>query len=136
MLMAEALRAFLADSPALPVKAGALSIDLLNAEGASMALQLNPGRAVKTYLDGSRVMRQPFTLIYRSGATEDNAARARMIESLNKIGRWMEDSAGLPDLGGKFKATLLEQVNLANIFTQDEKELGYAATYVLEYETR
>ena len=136
LLMAEALRGFLAGSPVLPVKGWALGIDSLDADGPSMAMQLNSGRAVKTYLDGSRVMRQPFTLIYRAGTTEDNASRARMIESLNSIGQWMEVSAGLPDLGNRFKATLIEQVDLANIFTQDEKELGYAATYVLEYETR
>jgi hypothetical protein len=132
--LAEAIRNHVMACPALPVGGGAISLDYLAPEGPSMSIQLNPGRVVKTYLDNTRIMRQPFTILYRSANTENDFDKSLMIGALNGIGEWMA-RAGPPELPEGFRAIECGQDELANIFTKENQVMGYSATYTLDYET-
>ena len=132
-LLAERLRVWLLEFADLPVKGGAFSLDGLNPEGRSMSLQMNAGQEVKAYLDGSRLMLQPFTIFYRAGSTENNPDKSAMIGVLNALGDWMEE-ADPPYLGPEFKVSKVSQVQLANISDQADRSIAYMATYALEYE--
>jgi hypothetical protein len=132
--LAEALRAHLLSCPGFPVPGRDFGIDAFSLEGDTMTLHMEAGRTIRTYVDGTRIIRQPFGLFFLSTPTESTGERSRMLGVLNKIGEWMA-SAGPPDIRPKFKATAFEQVSMASLFVQDDKQLGYTATYVLEYET-
>jgi hypothetical protein len=132
--LAEAIRKHLLTCPFFPVKGGLFGIDTLSIDGESMALTMDVGKIIKTFIDGTRVISQPFTLIYRSTLTENDMEKSSMIGVLNQIGEWMQGD-GLPDFMPKFKVRNLEQVSMASNYIEDEKFIGYGATYVLEYET-
>lgn len=132
--LAEKLRRHFLSFPELPVSGGAFSLDGLNPEGESMALQMNPGQTVQTYLDGCRVIRQPFTINHRRSAAFGNSDRSAMIGGLNALGGWLR-GAPEPDLGPGARPRLLEQSTLASIIEQTATHLTYSAGYVLEYET-
>jgi hypothetical protein len=131
--LAEQLRNYLLTYPDLPVKKGELLLDGLNEEGDSICLQLNPGAVIKTYLDGGRIMRQPFTLFYRSTTTDNNLNKAQMIQFLNDVGSWM-DKNNPPNLSPSYKTIKIEQATLATIYIRDQVEIGYQASYLLDYE--
>lgn len=132
--LTEKLRQYLLTCPYLPVKGGGLNLDALDAKGQSLSLQMEGGQAIKTYVDGSRVMRQPFSLNYRNAATKGNVEKSDMIGTLNAIGEWMLTTP-LPDLGRGLRPNRIEQVILGQIIEQDNTIVGYGAQYVLEYET-
>jgi hypothetical protein len=132
--LAKALRAHLLTCPCFPVAGKDFGIDAFSLEGETMTLHMEAGKPVRTYIDGTRVIRQPFGLFYLSTPTESVREQSRMLGVLNKIGEWMA-SAGPPDIRPKFKPMAFEQVSMASLFVQDDKQLGYTATYVLEYET-
>ncbi len=90
--LAETLRAFLAESAPLPVPGGSFNLDMLLPRGKSMSLQMNPGTALHTFIDGTRVMAQPFTLRYRDEKQDDNDIKSEMMRSLNAIGDWMHEN--------------------------------------------
>jgi hypothetical protein len=131
--LAERLRRHILTCPDLPVSGGAFSLDGLDMERESMSLQMNEGKPVKIYVDGSRLMRQPFTIYYRAATTEVNEEKSAMMGCLNSIGDWMDD-AGPPDLGQGFTPGRFEQITLASIAQQESDVLVYLAAYMLEYE--
>lgn len=132
--LAEKLRLHILSFPQMPVKGGAFYLDaVFSGIGKSMSLQINPGQTLEQYLDGSRVMRQPFSIYYSSSATEMNENKSAMMGTLNSIGIWMEKEA-LPDLGPGIKPLKMEQEVSASIYQQDNATVGYMAQYILEYE--
>jgi hypothetical protein len=131
--IAEGLRKFLLTKPGFPVRGGEFLLDGLNDEGDSISIQLTPGRVIKTYLNGGRIMRQPFNLYYRSTNTDNNLNKSKMIQHLNDIGSWL-DQVDSPQIADNIKTIKLEQTTLAALYIQDKIEIGYLATYLFDYE--
>lgn len=134
MELAEKLRRHFLTCPELPVTGGGFSLDGLAAAGESMALQMNPGQTVQTYLDGGQVVRQPFTINHRRSSAFGDADRSAMIGGLNALGGWLRQTP-LPSLGAGVLVRRLEQTTLAAIIEQEAGHLTYSAGYILEYET-
>lgn len=134
-LLAEALRSYFVEFAPLPVKGGAFALDALLPDKPSMSLQMGPGRALRTYIDGTAKMQQPFVIYYRAKVTDDNEVKSAMIGALNGLGDWMRDN-GLPFLGAWLTVSSFEQVQLANIANQENKFITYQAGYALDYTTK
>jgi hypothetical protein len=131
--VAEALKNYVAGYPSLPVKPGMVSLDGLQPTGICLSVQINPGQIVKTFLDGTRVWRQPFTLFYRSPSTASDGDKSKMIGFLNDIGEWMKKNKP-SDLCGQ-QVSEIAQVGLANVINHDKADICYSATYMFEYES-
>lgn len=133
--IAEALRAYIVEYPGIPdkIKKGDVRLDLLAPKGPSLCVQMNQGRLVKSYLDGTQIWEQPFTVIYRSPSTKSNEDKAGMIGFLNNLGSWMREK-GPPELGGGARASAIGQLGLASITEQTDAEISYMASYGFEYE--
>jgi hypothetical protein len=129
---AERLRAWIAGNACLPLGLS-VTLDGALSQDACLDLQINQGRTVKTYLDGTKIVTQPFTLIYRARATEDFAEKSYMIGILNEMGAEMERT-GPPDFGPEMGGISIEMEGSANIAEQDHEIIGYAAVFVLRYE--
>lgn len=132
--LAATLLAYLREHAPLPVKAGRLNLDTLDAQNESMSLQVSGGQALRTWLDGTKIMEQPFVLFYRAPLTDNNDKKSTMLDALDGIGAWM-DEIPLPYLGDWLDVTKFEQVQLANINNQEGKQITYQAGFVLGYET-
>jgi hypothetical protein len=131
--MAVVLRNHVAGCDFLPVQAGKVSLDLLAPSGASICVQLNPGKMLKRYLDGTQIWRQPFTVFYRSKSTKKDGDKAAMIGFLNDLGDWMR-AGGPPDFGSGVKVGEISQYGLASVYEQTDAEIAYMATYGFDYE--
>jgi hypothetical protein len=131
---AETLRRYVQGNPEMP-PGMTVTLDGAPSDGPSLDLQLNQGAVERAYIDGTRVMAQPFTLIYRDAFTESPGDKSDMIGVLNGMGAEME-RAGPPVLGPGMRALSLEQSGSANIAEQDARAVGYAAAFVLKYEQR
>ena len=130
----EVLRELVVRYPKLPVKSGDVALDALDPKGgASICVQINQGQVVKSFIDGSRLWRQPFTVVYRAKSTRSDADKVAMIGFLNGLGDWLS-SLGPADLP---PATVggIDQLELASVFELDNVAVGYSATYGIEYET-
>ena len=133
--LAEMLRRFLLEFASLPVKPGQFNLDGLMAAGKSMSLQITGGQVLKTYIDGTKRIRLPFTLFYRSTDNVSNDYKSSMIGSLNAIGDWLDSLTEPPFFGDSFKVIRLEQVQTANIIEQLDNIVTYQAGFALDYET-
>ena len=118
--------------PGLPVKPGEVALDYLEGKGASVCVQLNEGRVIKTFIDGGRVWMQPFTVVYRTKSIKSDEDKVRMIGFLNGLGEWLS-TLGPKDLPPRTVGGM-GQLGLASVYEQDNVVLGYAATYGFEYE--
>lgn len=141
VLLAETLRMYFVEHCTfLPVKGGAFSLDTLLPNAESMSLQMNGGQTLHQWLDGSRVMLQPFTLFYRGNVADDNETKSSMLGTLNAIGAWMDSvmAKAPPFLGDWLTVNRFEQVQTANIAERGEGNtfIVYQAGYVLGYETK
>lgn len=135
LTLATALRDYFIEHASLPVKGGAFNLDTLLPEGSSMSLQVTGGQPERTYINGAKKIRQPFTILYRTPITGDNAVKSSVIGTLNSIGAWMDDSE-MPYLGDWLTVSTFEQIQTATIVSQDNKFITYQAGYVLGYKTR
>jgi hypothetical protein len=133
--VAEALRALVAQFPNLPVKPAQVGLDFLEPKGESMCVQINPGQQVRSYVDGTEIWRQPFTVTYRGAGSKKNPEKSKMIAVLNSLGKWL----GTVDPGavapGEVRGMRIGQDGLANISEQDSNVLAYSATFRFDYET-
>lgn len=139
--VAEPLRLYLIEHcPYLPVRGGAFFVDDLLPNAESMNLQMNAGQTLKQWVDDSRIMLRPFTLLYRGEITDDNETKSAMIGALDAIGAWMDAIMAKepPYLGDWLTVNRFEQVQTANITERGEGNtfIVYQAGYVLGYETK
>jgi hypothetical protein len=130
MALLEYVRSF----PGLPVGPGDVALDNMTPDGPAVSIQINPGQRIKTYVDGTEIWKQPFTVHYRAEATQSDEEKAAMISFLNDLGTWMRRR--LPEIEG-FQVVGsggVSQVGTANINEQDQSVVRYAATYQFTYE--
>lgn len=132
--LAEAIRTYFMGSGILPVDETNFGIDTFSDEGDSVVLHMEPGRVIKTYVDGTRIVLQPVSIFYRSAYTTTNGERSEMLGTLNKLGDWLLETEPL-NLRPKFLVRSFKQGAMASLYIQDNQVLGYTANYVLEYET-
>lgn len=130
---AEKLRQFVADNSAIKGRGYKVTLDGAPAEGKSIDLQINQGQCKDTYLDGTRIMWQPFILFCRDTATGSNEEKSEMIGLLNAAGCEME-SGKLPEFGPGIDPFDLEMLGTANIAERDDQIIGYQAVFMLKYE--
>jgi hypothetical protein len=130
----EYLREFILETPDFPVKSSEFAIDGVLTENQSMCIQLNPSKIIDHFIDGTKIIQLPFDILYYYKNTTKNKDKAKMIGFLNSIGEYMDRSEQI-SLGDKYAVQNLEQIGLANIIERDNNDIGYAATFVLTYET-
>lgn len=131
--LAENLRLFLLRCPERPVNGKDFNLDALGA-GKSMSLQLNPAQTLTTYIDGSRVVRQPFTLYLGATAKEMNESKSALIGGLNAFGYWLDGLEEAPEVAAGYKVIAITQTTGASIYQEDNARVVYSAQFLMDYE--
>lgn len=88
--LATIIRDHIARCPALPVSADDLSVDKTTGALSSIAVQLQAPTVLQEYIDGSKELSCPFSLILQTRAVRSSIDLSRWRERLDDVARWVE----------------------------------------------